>query len=112
MAKWRIWKHVTVYVETLEDEIKTIKEDLVKTQGLKLKTVVLGNVKPPRFDGAVSWFVCKMRFEAAPQINNWINEENKATALWRKAAELLHTINDHWSKKLRCPGENVEIEVW
>lgn len=54
-----------------------------------------GKMKPPVFDGQVSWSVYKRQFEAATKANHWTNEE-KATALVialrGQASELLQTI--------------------
>lgn len=54
-------------------------------------------MKPPEFDGQVSWSVYKKQFEAAAQINKWITPEEKATALILAlrgpASELLQTVD-------------------
>ncbi|XP_055873879.1 uncharacterized protein LOC129924094 [Biomphalaria glabrata] len=53
-----------------------------------------GKMKPPVFDGSVSWSVYKKQFDAA--VNKWNSEEEKATALVLslrgKASELLQSL--------------------
>ncbi|XP_055890394.1 uncharacterized protein LOC129927167 [Biomphalaria glabrata] len=55
-----------------------------------------GKMKPPVFDGSVSWSVYKKQFDAAAKVNKWNSEEEKATALVLslrgKASELLQSL--------------------
>ncbi len=84
-----------------DKEMEAMKEQLHKVQVLRLNSQTsdgIGKMKPPIFDGLVSWSVYKRQFEAAARINNWTRDEEKATALVLalrgKASELLQTIPD------------------
>lgn len=89
-------------VENEMEEIKTyVQEQLSKERGTKaipLVPEISVKIKPPVFDGSISWTVYKRQFEAAAQVNNWDTEEKKATALVLalrgKAAELLQSITN------------------
>ncbi len=84
-----------------DKEMEAMKEQLHKVQVLRINSQPsdgIGKMKPPIFDGLVSWSVYKRQFEAAARINNWTRDEEKATALVLalrgKASELLQTIPD------------------
>jgi len=52
-------------------------------------------IKPPKFDGAISWAVFHRQFEAAAVQNNWMPSEKAAhllSVLHGKAADILHTV--------------------
>lgn len=107
--------------ETINQRINTIDEqmkqrvDAVEKAIEEIRTQVQGKVtispepkvmsclpevsmkiKPPVFDGSVSWSVYKRQFDAAAKVNKWDSNEEKATALVLalrgKASELLQSI--------------------
>ncbi|KAH9524397.1 hypothetical protein Btru_054422 [Bulinus truncatus] len=85
--------------EKYNEEISGIREELNKARGSQVVTqTTLSKIRPPIFDGTISWSVYKRQFEAAVNVNGWTRDEDKATALVLalrgKAAELLHTISD------------------
>lgn len=75
---------------------ETIRVNLGETRSNPSSSA--GKMKPPVFDGQVSWAVYKRQFEAAAEINHWTTKEEKATALVLalrgQASELLQTIPD------------------
>ncbi|XP_055885376.1 uncharacterized protein LOC129926281 [Biomphalaria glabrata] len=87
-------------VEKKIEEIKTqVYRDFTKMQKANVMSIVpeaFMKVKPPVFDGSVSWSVYKLQFDAAAKVNQWNSDEEKATALILslrgKASELLQSI--------------------
>lgn len=88
-------------IQVLSDEVQAVRVELGKVKGTKVNlgsSEATGKVKPPIFDGTVSWTVYKRQFEAAAKVNNWRTNEEKATglmlALRGKATELLQIVSD------------------
>ncbi|XP_055871211.1 uncharacterized protein LOC129923598 [Biomphalaria glabrata] len=73
-----------------------LPEVLVKINTGSMLPEGLVKMKPPVFDGSVSWSVYRRQFEAAAKVNKWGSEEEKATALVLalrgKASEVLQSI--------------------
>jgi hypothetical protein len=82
-------------VSSLMKEIDQLKSS--RGTGGSENATSTNRVKPPEFNGTVSWSVYKRQFEAAAEANRWTTEE-KATALILslrgQASELLQTVSD------------------
>uniref|UniRef100_A0A6P7FRD1 Uncharacterized protein LOC114330302 isoform X1 n=1 Tax=Diabrotica virgifera virgifera TaxID=50390 RepID=A0A6P7FRD1_DIAVI len=110
-------------VEKRHDEVtrtlENIRLEVEKSQKLRVEgkpevicSPVNGIIKPPTFDGEISWPVYRRQFEAAAQNNGWTNEQ-KATALILalrgKAVEILQNIPEDAQKKYETVVSALEL---